>query len=109
MHVPKLHRPAEREPHCDPQDLPGRLAAAQRGSPVVSPSHGASVLVVDGDDAARGRLAAMLERLGYEVECADSAAAARAHLARNPFDVLLCDFGMPGESGLQLIAEVTQH
>jgi putative two-component system response regulator len=72
------------------------------------PERAPTVLVVDDDDRFRATLVRMLAGAGYE--CAEAATAehARAQLARaDGFAVLLCDVRMPGESGIELVRDVT--
>jgi putative two-component system response regulator len=64
------------------------------------------VLVVDDDGAIRQMLRHMLETDGHEVSVAGSAAEARRLLQRGPFDVVLCDVQMPGESGLSFASHL---
>jgi putative two-component system response regulator len=66
----------------------------------------ANVLVVDDDPRIRAILAAMLERHGYSYALATNAEEARCELAREAFEVMLCDMHMPGETGLELIGDV---
>lgn len=67
---------------------------------------GLRVLVVD-DEADQGDLLQMLlEGCGARVEVATSAPAALRAMAKNTFDVLLCDIAMPGEDGYSLIAQI---
>ena len=61
-----------------------------------------SLLIVDDEKTQREGLRAALED-DYEVYLADSAAAARELLDSESFDVLLTDFRMPSEDGLNLI------
>ena len=60
---------------------------------------GAYILVVDDDPDARELLAVLLEREGAEVALANSASAARDALRLRHPDVIVCDVGMPEESG----------
>ena len=48
----------------------------------------------------------ILEENGYRCQTASNAAEARDRLAAQPFDLLLSDIHMPGESGLDLIGYV---
>jgi putative two-component system response regulator len=64
------------------------------------------ILVVDDEDFIRRLIVAQLEDAGYRCLSARSAAEARALLAEHSFSLMLCDLNMPGESGLDLIAEV---
>lgn len=61
------------------------------------------VLVVDDEDTIRTALARFLRGQGYEVEVADSGAAALAALERQRFVVMLCDVRMPEMSGLDVV------
>jgi CheY-like chemotaxis protein len=58
-----------------------------------------TVLVVDGDAAARARAVALLQR-HYRVLAAASGEAAVAMLAQEEADLLLVDAALPGISGL---------
>ncbi|HVE94285.1 MAG TPA: response regulator [Acidimicrobiales bacterium] len=65
-----------------------------------------SVLVVD-DDATVGRLlAAILAPEGYRCTIVSNAQEARDALARQPFALALVDVMMPGENGLELVADI---
>lgn len=66
----------------------------------------ARVLVVD--DAADTRLivASALKGAGFEVDRADSGAAALAMVDRNPPDLVLLDIDMPGMSGLEVLTRL---
>jgi CheY-like chemotaxis protein len=48
----------------------------------------------------------LLERLGYEVETADSYRSAMDTASRSRFDVLLCDIGLPDGDGCDLLIEL---
>ena len=60
------------------------------------------VLVVDDDRRIRDLLSRYLQREGYRVTTARSAADARARLDGLAFDLLILDVMMPGESGFDL-------
>ena len=60
------------------------------------------VLVVDDDRRIRDLLSRYLQREGYRVNTARSAAEARARLDGLAFDLLILDVMMPGESGFEL-------
>lgn len=64
------------------------------------------VLVVDDEGDGRALIARILEDRGAEVVCASSAPEALEVLAREHFDLLLSDIGMPGMDGLELIRSV---
>lgn len=65
-----------------------------------------AVLVVDDEDQIRAVLCRLLERDGYVCSTAASPGEARARLAADSFDLLLCDLHMPEGSGLDLLKEV---
>lgn len=60
------------------------------------------ILVVDDDPVSRLVVCHMLQQLGFSTEEADSAPAAR-EIFRPDLDLILCDYIMPGESGLDLL------
>jgi DNA-binding NtrC family response regulator len=65
------------------------------------------LLLVDDDEAACQLLAEVLGRESYEVVRALSAEEARARIQREgPFDAVLTDLRMPGESGLELLQQI---
>jgi DNA-binding response OmpR family regulator len=64
------------------------------------------VLVVDDEPALRALLADFLGRRGLAVREAAVGLAMRAALAAEPADVVVLDVTMPGESGLDLLAEL---
>lgn len=70
---------------------------------------GLRVVVVDDDADTRALLQAMLERGGATVSTAGSAREALATISAAEPDVLVCDIGMPGEDGYELIRQVRQR
>ena len=64
-----------------------------------------TLLIVDDEPNIRSSLKGALGREGYQVEVADSVGAARA-LLREAFDIVLLDVWMPGENGMDLLAEI---
>ncbi len=64
------------------------------------------LLVVDDDRRIRTLLFRYLAARGYRVTTADSAAQARRRLAGLTFDLIVLDVMMPGESGLDLAADL---
>ncbi|MCC5885784.1 MAG: EAL domain-containing protein [Gammaproteobacteria bacterium] len=64
-----------------------------------------AVLIVDDQPRMRESLGALLSGRGFEVELADSGAAALERMERPPVpDLILLDMVMPGTSGLEVIA-----
>lgn len=69
-----------------------------------------SVLVVDDDKNIRTTLTASLKTIGYAADACDSVGAAVARLKAKSYDVVITDFRMEKETGLDLIrqAKVTR-
>jgi CheY-like chemotaxis protein len=67
------------------------------------------VLVVDDVPIVLTSLRRLLERAGFHVAAAESGAAALAHLAKEPADLVVADFMMPGMNGIELLREVAQR
>jgi len=61
------------------------------------------VLIVEDDRPLRSALATYLERIGYEVLQADSAEEALGLLGSQRLSAMLCDIGMAGMSGIELL------
>jgi two-component system, OmpR family, response regulator len=64
------------------------------------------VLVVDDDRALRHAVSSLLERNGHTVLQAGDGPSALAHLARTDVQLMLLDMGLPGMTGLDLLARV---
>jgi len=62
-----------------------------------------SVLIIDDDDGVRTSLAVVLETAGYNVTAAASGEEGLSLLEKTAFDVVLCDFRLPGLSGLDVL------
>ena len=67
------------------------------------------LLVVDDDPAVRRLLDVMLQRVGYEVVCADSAEQAAKIMAGTTFDLIITDVLMPGRDGIQFITDIRKR
>jgi two-component system, OmpR family, response regulator len=65
------------------------------------------VLVVDDDRALRHALVSLLEEAGYDVRQAGDGPEALASLKSDRHDMLLLDLGLPGMSGLDVLAELS--
>jgi len=63
------------------------------------------VLVIDDDDAVRTSLNAVLETAGYNVTSAASGEEGLSLLEKAVFDIVLCDFRLPGLSGLDVLEQ----
>ena len=64
------------------------------------------ILIVDDERSIRDLLKEFLQTKGYECSVAENAPEARIQMERQDFEVVLCDIGIPGESGLELIRDV---
>jgi two-component system phosphate regulon response regulator OmpR len=73
------------------------------------PDHAPHVLVVDDDRRLRELLSRFLNKNGYRVTTAASAAEARAKTESVVFDALVLDVMMPGESGFDYMRGVRRH
>jgi putative two-component system response regulator len=71
-----------------------------------SATQAARVLIVDDDRHIRELVRRLLERAGYECTTAETGAGAQHLLAAQPFELIVCDLQMPGESGLDVISHV---
>jgi CheY-like chemotaxis protein len=65
-----------------------------------------SVLVVEDHFETRTVLLAVLSSWGHEVRGAGSAAEGMDALRECPFDVILCDIGLPDETGWELMKKI---
>jgi PAS domain S-box-containing protein len=85
------------------------VAASAPGTaaPAPTPRSLRILLVEDHNDTANA-LVRLLQKRGYVVERADSVASGIAAVARETFDLLLCDIGLPDGTGFELIQEVRQ-
>jgi len=75
---------------------------------VITKTPSGRVLVVDDDRALRHALAALLQDAGYQTEQAGDGPAALAALERQPVDCMLLDIGLPGMSGLDVLARARE-
>lgn len=96
--------PVENPPAATPSAAP---AEAARPASVISPVlRGHTALVVDDEDSIREIVQEGLSARGMAVEGAASAEEALAHLAKANYDVVLCDFNLPGLNGEQLFNQL---
>jgi DNA-binding NtrC family response regulator len=65
-----------------------------------------TILITDDDRVCREAIQRTLERQGYRVQGAEDVDAALDAIRRIPFDLIVCDFRMPGKTGLDLLAEL---
>lgn len=67
-----------------------------------------TILVVDDEESIRALYRAELEEEGYRVVCAPDGASARKTLAEQPVHLMVLDIKLKGESGLQVLQEVSR-
>jgi len=67
---------------------------------------GVPILCVDDDAQVRGLISRVLADSGHDCVSVGSAEEARRILDERSFEVMLCDIGLPGRSGLDLVAEL---
>ncbi len=67
---------------------------------------GLPILCVDDDEQVRSLISRVLVESGYDCVSVGSAEEARRILDERSFAVVLCDIGLPGSSGLDLVAEL---
>ena len=65
------------------------------------------ILCVEDDLQVRRLITRLVRAAGYDCAGVGDAHEARDLLGREPFSVVLCDIGLPGESGLDLLREVS--
>ena len=80
--------------------------ASRRVAPASSALTGRKLLIVDDEESIREIVHDGLSARGMNVECAASSEEALALLAGNTFDMVLCDFNLPGLSGEQLFEKL---
>ena len=67
------------------------------------------VLVVDDEEVIRDILATLLEREGWHVTTASTAARALSLFESDPYDVVLLDLMLPDRSGLDLLRDMRRR
>jgi two-component system response regulator YesN len=66
-----------------------------------------SVLVIDDSDYVRDLIGRMLRRVGIQnIVAASSGGEAIAEAASNPFDLVLCDIGLPDTTGFEVVRAI---
>src|SRR5688500_9199621 len=85
-----------------------RALADNRAEPQIDPVS-SYILVVDDEAVVREFLSRCLERGGYTVKQAGSAAEALETMVATPASAVLCDIRMPGQDGLWLADRLHTH
>ena len=68
-----------------------------------------TILVADDDKTCRDSIQKVLEREGHTVQTADTVDEALAALLLNHFDLVVCDYRMPGKTGLDLLTDLRRR
>src|SRR5215467_15208613 len=68
-----------------------------------------SILVADDDKTYRDSIRKVLEREGYRVESAPDVDGALEALRASRFDLVVCDYRMPGKTGIDLLSEMKRE
>ncbi|MHB8766651.1 MAG: response regulator [Deferrisomatales bacterium] len=68
-----------------------------------------TILVVDDEESIRALYRVELEEEGYRVLAAEDGKAVRAVLAQETVDLVVLDIKLKGESGLQILQDITRH
>lgn len=93
----------------DPVTRTGAAAAREPRGAGPGPATAPYILVVDDEAVVRDFLTRCLERAGYTVKQAGSAAEALEIMVLAPATAVLCDIRMPGQDGLWLAARLRAH
>jgi DNA-binding NtrC family response regulator len=67
------------------------------------------ILIADDDKTCRDSIQKVLEREGHTVQAADNVDNALATLATGCFDLVVCDYRMPGKTGIDLLIELKRR
>jgi DNA-binding response OmpR family regulator len=67
------------------------------------------ILIADDDETCRCAIQKVLEREGHAVEAASDVDTALAALSGQTFDLIVCDYKMPGKTGLDLLTEIRKQ
>jgi DNA-binding NtrC family response regulator len=65
-----------------------------------------NILVADDDKNCRDSIQKVLERAGHTVQAAGDVDSALEALAMYHFDLVVCDYRMPGKTGIDLLLEL---
>src|SRR5215470_17768146 len=68
-----------------------------------------NILVADDDKTCRDSIQKVLEREGHRVQTAEDVDGALEALGLNHFDLVVCDYRMPGKTGLDLLIELRRQ
>jgi len=68
-----------------------------------------NILVADDDMTCRDSIRKVLEREGHVVQAAENVDSALEALCANHFDLVVCDYRMPGKTGMDLLIELKRR
>lgn len=68
-----------------------------------------NILVADDDRTCRDSIQKVLEREGHMVQAAGDVDSALQELNKRHFDLVVCDYRMPGRSGIDLLMELKRQ
>jgi DNA-binding NtrC family response regulator len=68
-----------------------------------------NILVADDDETCRESIQRVLEREGHTVHAAENVDGALEALGRHHFDLVVCDYRMPGKTGIDLLIELKRR
>jgi DNA-binding NtrC family response regulator len=68
-----------------------------------------NILVADDDKTCRDSIQKVLERAGHTVQTAENVDGALDALNIDHFDLVVCDYRMPGKTGLDLLVELKRR
>jgi DNA-binding response OmpR family regulator len=65
-----------------------------------------NILITDDDPTCRDSIRKVLEKEGHMVCVADDVDGALGELRERPFDLIVCDYRMPGKTGIDFLVEL---
>jgi DNA-binding response OmpR family regulator len=68
-----------------------------------------SILIADDDKTCRDSIQKVLEREGHTVHTAANVDGALQELGTNHYDLVVCDYRMPGKTGIDLLVELRRQ
>src|SRR5438105_2531552 len=68
-----------------------------------------TILVADDDNTCRDSIQKVLEREGHTVQTAENVDDALQALGTGHFDLVVCDYRMPGKTGIDLLIELRRR
>jgi DNA-binding response OmpR family regulator len=68
-----------------------------------------NILITDDDETYRNSIQKVLEKEGYTVRAAADVDHALDELDRHSFDLIFCDYRMPGKTGIDFLVELRKR